>query len=100
MDPERFAVFLTWGVASTVVWGVVLSDAIGQFRIFNDKRSKRELLRDGALFVTALGSTLAVAGVLFGEQGTTPRTLALAASLGAFLAAGIVRLSLRGGRTR
>ena len=97
MDVGRFAAFITWGVAATVVWGMVFSDAYGAWRQYGDKRSKRELLRDGALFVTAAGSTFAVLGVLFGEAGTTPRGLALAAALGSFLGAGIVRLSLRRG---
>lgn len=94
---ERFLLFAAWGFTSTIVWGMVLSDAYGAYKVFGDKRSKRELLRDGALFITAFGSTLAVLGVLFGEQGTTWRGIALAAALGAFLGAGVVRLSLRRG---
>lgn len=97
MDLGRFVAFALWGIASTVVWGMVLTDAIGEFREYRDRRSKRQLLRDAALFVTAAGSTLAVIGVLFGEAGTTPRGLALAAALGAFLGAGIVTLSLARG---
>ena len=97
MDVGRLAVFALWGLLSTFVWGAVLTDAWGDWRQYKDRRSKRQLLRDGALFVTAAGSTLAVLGVLLGEAGTTPRGLALAAALGTFLAAGIVSLSLRRG---
>lgn len=94
MDLGRFLAFALWGIASTCVWGMVLTDAIGDWRHYRDRRSRRQLLRDASLFVTAAGSTLAVIGVLFGEAGTTPRGLALAAALGAFLGAGIVTLSL------
>lgn len=97
MDVGRFVAFALWGIASTLVWGAVVTDALGDWHRYRDRRSKRQLLRDGALFVTAAGSTFAVLGVLVGEAGTTPRGLALAAALGSFLGAGIVTLSLRRG---
>lgn len=95
VEPVRFGAFVVWGVASTIVWGWVVLDAYDAWREHRDRRSKRELLRDGSLFLTAMGSTLAIMGVLFGESGTTPRALALAVALGAFLGAGIVTLGLR-----
>ena len=95
VEPVRFGAFVLWGIASTIVWGWVLLDAYDAWKEHRDRRSKRELMRDGSLFLTAIGSTLAIVGVLFGESGTTPRALVLAIALGAFLGAGIVTLGLR-----
>lgn len=95
VDPERFAAFVAWGIAATIVWGWVFVGAYNRWQEHRDRRSKRELLRDGALFITAGGSVLAVLGVLFGEQGSTPRAFALAIALGMFLGAGLVSLGLR-----
>ena len=95
MDTGRFAAFMAWGIASIFVWGWVVTGALLRWAIHRDRRAKRELLRDGALFITAAGSTLATLGVLFGEAGTTPRALALAIALGSFLGAGIVAVGLR-----
>jgi hypothetical protein len=95
VDVSRFTAFLAWGVSSSVVWLLVLRLSWRSWRVHRDRRSKRELLRDAALMVTALGSTIAVVAVLFGEYGGTPRSIALAAALGTFLGAGIVSLGLR-----
>src|SRR5574339_957238 len=95
MDHTRFLIFVGWGLASALVWGTVAFGAFERWREHRDRRSKRELLRDGALLITSLGSVVAVLGVLFGESGTTPRAIALAAALGTFLGAGLVSLGLR-----
>lgn len=95
VDPVRFALFLLWGVGSSIVWLGVFHKSWVSWVTHRDRRSKREVLRDASLVVTAIGSTFFVLAVLFGEQGGTPRSIALAAALGAFLAAGIVALTLR-----
>ena len=95
VDWGRFTAFAVWGLSSSVVWALVLRLSWQSWKVHGDRRSKRELLRDAALVVTAFGSTLAVLGVLFGEYGGTPRSIALAAALGSFLGAGIVSLGLR-----
>lgn len=100
MDHTRFLIFVGWGLASALVWGTVAFGAFERWREHRDRRSKRELLRDGALLITSLGSVVAVLGVLFGESGTTPRAIALAAALGTFLGAGLVSLGLRRSESR
>ena len=95
VDPLRLTLFLLWGVGSSVVWVAVLRLSWRSWIAHSDRRAKREVLRDAALVVTAIGSTFAVLGVLFGERGGTPRSIALAVALGTFLAAGIISLSLR-----
>lgn len=95
VDPVRFVLFVLWGVASSAVWAAGLRLSYRAWKRYGDRRSRRELMRDTALAITAVASTLAVLGVLFGEQGGTPRSVALAVALGAFLGAGIIYWTMR-----
>ena len=95
VDPFRFFLFSLWGLTASIVWALVLRLSWKSWKTHRDRRAKRELLRDAALVVTSVGSTLAVMGVLFGEQGGTPRSIALAAALGTFLGAAFISLGLR-----
>lgn len=92
-----FPVYVVWGIATTLIWAVVLSDGYGSWKIHRDRRSKRDVLAFAAEFATALGSTAAILMVVLGEPGGTPRTVVLLAALGMFTGAGIVRLGMRKG---
>ena len=93
----RWLIYVLWGIGTTIVWGVVLADAYGQWKVRQDNRAKRELLAIAALFMTAAGSSVAIAMVLLGEPGSAPRQFVLALSLGMFTGAGVVLLSMRKG---
>ena len=97
MFEPRWLVYILWGIGTTIVWGIVLADAYGQWKTRKDNRARRELLAVAALFITAAGSSAAIAMVLLGEPGSGPRQFTLALSLGMFTGAGVVLLSMRKG---
>ena len=94
----RYILYAVWGVATTLIWAAVLSDAYGQWKEKQDQRAKRELLGFAGLFLTALGATVAILAVAIGEPGQPWRQALLLLALGMFTGAGIVFLSARRGR--
>lgn len=91
----RWVVYVIWGLGTTLVWAAALAGAYGGWRLYRDRRARRELLSTTGLFLTALGSSLAILLALFGEQGSALRQFVLAFALGMFTGAGIVLVSNR-----
>lgn len=92
MTEWRFLAFLVWGFGTVVVYTIVLLQERAQYRLHRDQRSRRDMLEAVGLFLTALGSALAIALVLFGEVGTSVRGFSIAIALGAFTGVGIVKV--------
>jgi len=94
-----FILFLVWGIGSVLIYGGVLIQRQSRYRMHQgDRRTsvRREARADRntaiGLFLTAVGSLLATAFVIFGEPGQGPRVLAISLALGAFLGVGITML--------
>jgi hypothetical protein len=92
LDTRVFTLLL-WGLGTVLIYGAVLVMRVREYRRHHDRRSRREVMIGFVLFLTALGSGLAVAFVLFGEAATTLRGISTAIALGAFTGAGLVMLS-------
>lgn len=90
MDPLRILILVVWGGGTVLVYARALMKRLRSYRIHHDRRSRRDLMVGFALFLTAMCSALAIAFVLFGQQGTGIRGFFVSISLGAFLAAGWV----------
>ena len=98
-----FVLFLVWGIGAVLVYAGVLLQRRARWHLH--RHDRRRGVRDDAradyrtaigLFLTALGAMLSTAFVIFGENGSGPRVLAVSLSLGAFLGVGIIML-LEGG---
>jgi hypothetical protein len=89
----RIFTLLLWGLGTVIIYAAVLIIRVREFRRHRDRRSRREVMIGFVLFLTALGSGMAVAFVLFGEVATTLRGISTAIALGAFTGAGLVMLS-------
>lgn len=87
---ERFLAFLIWGIGTVVIYTVLLWQQRVRYVAHRDARSRREMVSAVALWLTALGSALGIAFVLFGEAGNSARSFAVAISLGAFTGAGLL----------
>ena len=97
---DRFAIYLVWGIGTILVYAVVLVRRWLRFQRHRYDRRKavrrdvrKDVMAGAGLFLTALGSGLAVAFVLFGEPGSGPRSFMIALALGAFTGAGLVMVS-------
>ena len=84
----RLAVFMIWGLGTVLVWGDVLRKRRRKLRRYHDVRARRDFLEGLGLFLVAISSAISIFMVLFGAAGTGLRGLAVAVSLGAFLAVG------------
>jgi hypothetical protein len=96
---SRLIVYALWAGAMLVVWGgVVRSD----WRAY--KRDRRdnlpELVSDIALLACAIAAAISLAVLIAGQDIPGLRGFSLAVFLGAFLAAGIFKLTLRRRRPR
>lgn len=94
----RVVVLALWGGGTLAVYAKALADSFGDWKEYHDRRALRDLMADVGFFLTAVASAAAITFVLFGQAGTGIRALASTVALGAFLAAGIVKASTRGGR--
>lgn len=89
----RLIAYLIWGIGVVVVYGLLLRRRRRDWTVQRDSRSRRELYEAVAEFVTSLASCLAITFVLFGEAGTGIRGLMAATALGAYFAAGVVKVT-------
>ena len=96
MDEGRLIVSLVWGPAVVIVWGRVLADGWREWRIYRDSRAKAEFLTDLSLFFVAFCSMASILLFITTPAGTgTPATrLVTTMALGAFLAAGIISVTM------
>jgi len=92
----RYAFYVVWGIVTPLVYWVVMDGHYRDYILNRDRRARRELLQSIGLFLTAVLSTLAIAGsVLFGPAGSNIRALLAALALGAFTGVGFVMLGDR-----
>lgn len=93
VDP-KYLVYGIWALAMLVVWGDVVR---GDWQAY--KRDRRdnlaELASDIALFASAIAAAVALVVLIAGQDIPGLRGFALAVFLGAFLAAGIFKRTLR-----
>ena len=99
IQDTRLAATIVWGAGTALVWGAVFVKAIRQWRAFKDRRSRGDVLSDGALFMVAAAASAAIGFALFSQEAQPDdplRQLARmfsAIALGGFLAAGFVKLT-------
>lgn len=99
----RLIVYAVWAVASLVVWGRVFSEDVGDYRkvrraVRRDRRSQsalKELLSDFAMLLVAVGSAIAIATLVVGQDVPGLRGFTLAMVLGGILGAGVVKVTFR-----
>lgn len=90
----RFLMYALWAVGMLFVWGGVVRDDWRAYKA--DRRNVlAELVSDIALFISALAAAFALLVLILGQDIPGLRGFALAVFLGAFLAAGIVKRTLR-----
>jgi len=88
----RLLAYAIWGIGTLFIYGLILARSVSGARRHHDARSRRELYGDLAYFIVALASSVSITFALFGEPGTGLRGLVIASALGAFTAAGVVKL--------
>lgn len=93
---DRYIVFAIWGLGGIAVWGVAVVRDVVSWRKRRDKRALSELLSDSALLAVAGASSLAVFVLLWGSPGDAFQAFVRAIALGGFLAAGLIRATIRG----
>lgn len=91
-DEARLLMLIIWGGGTVTTYGISLARDVRDWRIRRDVRSRRELLESFGLFLAALTASLSIAVVLFAPAGTGIRGMLVATALGAFMAAGVVRV--------
>ena len=92
MIDTKLLAYIIWGIGTVVVYGAVLLRRHRAYQLLRTRRSRQDLVAAIGLFVTALGSFLAITAIFFGEPGTSIRGFLVAVALGAFFAAGLVKL--------
>ena len=97
MIDARIAFYILWGGGVLIASVVVLTKRWSRFQNHrNDRRRavrrdvRKDVMSGVALFLTALGASLAIAFVMFGEAGSGLRGFAVALALGAFFGALLV----------
>ena len=99
IQDTRLAATVIWGAGTAIVWAAVFLKAIRQWQAFRDRRSRGDVLSDGALFFVAAAASIAIGFALFTQDALPDdplRQLARmfsALALGGFLAAGVVKLT-------
>lgn len=83
-----------WALGSLGAWGVVFVDDWKDYRVYRDRRARRELLSNFGLFLTALASFGSLIILILGQDVPGLRGFAFATAAGGFLAAGIVQATL------
>lgn len=91
----RLVVYALWAAGSVTVWGVVFCDDLRAYRSFpRNSRARRELVADFGLLLTSVACAVSIAVLLLGQDVPGLRGFTLAVALGAFLGAGIVKVTL------
>jgi hypothetical protein len=91
---SRLIVYAIWAGAMVVVWGGVVRYDWRAFK--RDRRDNLpELVSDIALLASAIAAAAALIALILGQDVPGLRGFTLAVFLGAFLAAGIFKLTLR-----
>lgn len=94
----RLVMYLAWGGGTVIAGGKMVSDAVGQYYHFHDRRSRRELVEAGALFMCAIASLFGLSTLIFYPERGDIRGLVWAIAAGSFLAALIYMATDRGRR--
>lgn len=92
-DLLKNAVYIGWGVATIVVFGILFARRVRSYRRHHDARSRRELLAAFALWAVAIAAGTAIFLALLIPPGTGIRLIATFTALGMYLAAGIVMVT-------
>lgn len=88
----KLAAYVIWGVGTVLVYGIVLGRRRLAYLRKRTRRSRQDLLSALGLFVTSLCAFLAITAVFWSPAGQGARGFFVAVALGAFFAAGVVKL--------